>query len=296
MPCYPALALLLGCAMAAEGSWIRRGSRVLSIVAACVALITLSLFIYSRRFPTPGDISQALSHHPGAYTLSLGHMQDLTLLSFAYLRLPLLMAAIAFSFGAIAVWIWKGRRAFVPAALMMILFFHAARVAMAAFDPYLSSRPLAEEILKSPPGTLIIDHHYYTFSSIFFYTGQTALLRNGRFNNLEYGAAAPDAPNVFINDAQFKDLWLSPQRCYIVANENVVPALESLVGAEHLTLIMSSGGKALLSNYPIEIQAKGSSESTSSEPYDVSIRFRELIPGSATFLKFRHATYNEEAA
>ncbi len=32
MPCYPALALLLGAAMATESNWIRRGTRVLSVV------------------------------------------------------------------------------------------------------------------------------------------------------------------------------------------------------------------------------------------------------------------------
>ncbi len=63
---------------------------------------------------------------------------------------------------------------------MMVLFFQAARMAMVAFDPYFSSRPLAEAILHSPQGKLIIDHHYYAFSSVFFYTDRTALLLNGR--------------------------------------------------------------------------------------------------------------------
>jgi hypothetical protein len=117
---------------------------------------------------------------------------------------------------------------------MMILFFHAARLAMAVFDPFLSSRPLAEVLLKSPEGTLIVDHHYYTFSSIFFYMNRTALLRNGRFFNLEYGAYAPGAPDVFIDDSQFKSLWLKPERSYIVAKQNVVPQLEALVGAADL--------------------------------------------------------------
>ena len=36
MPCYPALALLLGSAMAMEGNWIRRGTRALSVLAACL--------------------------------------------------------------------------------------------------------------------------------------------------------------------------------------------------------------------------------------------------------------------
>jgi 4-amino-4-deoxy-L-arabinose transferase-like glycosyltransferase len=257
MPCYPALALLLGSAMAmetgTESNWIRSGTRVLSVVAACIGLVTLTLFFLTRHMPAPGDISQALSHHPGAYTLSLGHMQDLTLGSFAYLRTPLLVAAIAFCIGSLATWKLTAQPAFLATAFMMILFFHAARLAMAVFDPFLSSRPLAEAIMKSPPGTLIVDHHYYTFSSIFFYTNRTALLRNGRFNNLEYGAYAPGVPDVFINDSQFTNLWLKPERSYIVANQNVVPQLESLVGAEHLNLVAASGGKVVLTNDPIAV-------------------------------------------
>lgn len=251
MPCYPALALLLGSAMAMENTWVRRGTRVLAAIAALCAVATLSLYFITRHVPAPGDISQALSRHPGAYTLSLGHMQDLTVNSFAYLRFPLLLAALAFSIGAFASWKWTGKKAFLASAVMMVLFFHAARVAMAVFDPYLSSRPLAEAIEKSPPGRLIVDHHYYTFSSIFFYTNRTALLRNGRFNNLVYGSYAPGAPDVFVDDAQFKNLWLERERTYLVASQSAVPKLESLVGAEHLNLVVASGGKVLLTNDPI---------------------------------------------
>jgi len=251
MPCYPSLALLLGCAMAAGGAWIKRGTLALSVVAGLAGLATLTLFVLTRHMPAPGDISQALSQHPGAYKLSLGHMEDLTIASFAYLRPPLLLAAIAFCLGAAATWKLAGQRAFLAAALMMVLFFHAARLAMAVFDPFMSSKPLAEAIMKSPPGTLIIDRHYYFFSSIFFYTNRTALLRNGRFFNLEYGAYAPGAPDVFIDDAQFKNLWLKDQRSYIVARQNVVPQLESLVGAGKLNLVSASGGKVVLTNHPI---------------------------------------------
>ena len=253
MPCYPAIALLLGSAMVTGGEWIRRGTRVLAVIAASAGLITLSLFFLARNLPAPGDISQALSQHPGAYKLSLGHMQDLTLASFAYLRTPLLVAAIAFCLGALAAWKLNGQRVFLAAALMMIIFFHAARMAMAVFDPFMSSRPLAEAIQRSPEGTLIIDHHYYTFSSIFFYTNRTALLRNGRFFNLEYGAYAPGAPDIFIDNSQFKDVWLKPERSYIVAKQNVVPELQSLVGSEHLNLVASSGGKVVMTNHPIAI-------------------------------------------
>ncbi len=55
---------------------------------------------------------------------------------------------------------------------MMVLFFQAARLALIVFDPYLSSRPLAEALLRSPDGKLIVDKHYYAFSSVFFYTNR----------------------------------------------------------------------------------------------------------------------------
>jgi hypothetical protein len=251
MPCYPALALLLGSAMAAGGSWIRRGTYVLCGVAAAAAIVTLSLFFLVRHVPAPGDISSALSQHPSAYKLSLGHMEDLTIESFAYLRVPLLIAAGAFLVGAVGAFRSAGLRAFLSAALMMVLFFHAARLAMVVFDPYLSSRPLAEALLRAPEGKLISGRAYYTFSSIFFYTNRTALILNGRFNNLEYGSYAPGAPSVFIEDAQFKELWLQPERYYLVALDSGVPALENLVGRDKLNLVASSGGKSILTNHPL---------------------------------------------
>ena len=76
-------------------------------------------------------------------------MQDLTLASFAYLRTALMVSSLLSVRGAVAVWRFIGKKAHLAAALMMVLFFHAARLAMAVFDPYMSSRPLAEAILKS---------------------------------------------------------------------------------------------------------------------------------------------------
>jgi 4-amino-4-deoxy-L-arabinose transferase-like glycosyltransferase len=251
MPCYPALALLLGSAMVTDSKWLRRGTTALSLVAACAAIAAIVVLALSWGMPAPGDISSALSQHPGAYKLSMGHIEDLTLRSFAYLRLPLALAAIAFIAGSIGMFKATVPRAVVAAALMMVLFFHAARLAMVAFNPYLSSRPLAEALEKSPQGTLIIDHHYYYFSSVFFYTNRSALLLNGRFMNLEYGSYAPGAPNVFIDDSQFKALWLKPERSYLVAKESALPRLQGLVGDAQLNVVTASGGKLLLTNHPL---------------------------------------------
>jgi 4-amino-4-deoxy-L-arabinose transferase-like glycosyltransferase len=250
MPCYPALALLIGSAMDTESPWVRHSTRVLGVIAALASLACFVIAFHVRSLPTPGDISNALSSHPSAYTLSLGHMLDLTFDSFAYLRLPLVLAGIAFFIGTLGNLLSKGVRAVMLSAVMMILFFHAARLALVVFDPFLSSGPLAEAYLKSAPGKLILDHHYYTFSSVVFYTGVDPLLLNGKFNNLEYGAAAPGAPPVFLNDEQFVKLWNGNDRYYLVGTNRAIERVESLVASSAVQTVIASGGKKLVTNNP----------------------------------------------
>ncbi len=252
MPCYPAMALLLGSAMAEGGDWIRRGTRALSVITGCAALACITIFFLVRNVPAPGDISSALGHHPGVYSLSLGHMMDLTFNSFAYLRLPLAVAAIALFGGALASFKWVDLRAFLAATLMMVLFYHAARLALVVFDPFLTSRPLAEALLKSPDGKLITEHNYWTFSSVTFYVNRESLTLNGRYFNLEYGSNAPGARDVFIDDARFRGLWYEPKRYYLLAFRADLGHLEDLVGRDHLDIVAASGGKLLLTNHPLE--------------------------------------------
>jgi 4-amino-4-deoxy-L-arabinose transferase-like glycosyltransferase len=263
MPCYPALALLLGSAMAAGGDWLRRGTRTLSIIAACLTLVIVAILIHLRGIPTPGDIASALSHHPKAYTLSLGHMQDLTLDSFAYLRLPLVVAGIAFLVGALGTFRAAAERAFLAGALMMILFCHAARLAMVVFDPYLSSRPLAAALQKAPEGTLITQGFYYQFSSVFFYSNRTGLLLTDKRANLEYGSNAPGAPQVFIVDSQFPNIWNEPRRFYLLTFEADLPRYVALVGSAQLNIVSMSGGKILLTNHPLTPSAPLASPASS---------------------------------
>ncbi len=251
MPAYPAMALLLGSAMLVESNWIKWGTRVLTVVSALCAAAVITILVLDRNVPTPGDIFNALTSHPGAYTLSLGHMEDLTLQSFAYLRAPLILAAIAFLIGAIGTFGAKAKRAYFAAALMMVVFFQAARVALITFDPYLSSRPLAEAILKAPDGKLIIDRFYYTYSSVAFYTDRPLLMLNGNVLNMSYGASAPDAPKVFIDDSQLKELWARPERYYLVTSHTQLSRLENVVGRDKLNIVAFSGGKFVFTNQPL---------------------------------------------
>jgi hypothetical protein len=256
MPCYPAFALLIGSGIAMNGKILRHGTRLLTVICSIAAVAAIAILFAVRHVPTPADISKALSSNPAAYTLSLGHMEDLTLKSFAYLRLPLALAAGSFLIGAIGTIRTASKKVYITIALMMVVFFHAARLAMIDFDPYLSSRPLVDVLEQSPRGDIIVDHHYYWFSSVFFYTNRTALLLNGRFNNLVYGSYAPNVPDVFLDDGQFRELWGRPERYYIFARNTAVGHLELLVGKNQLNLLEESGGKVLLTNHPISFSER----------------------------------------
>jgi len=164
--------------------------------------------------------------------------------------MPLALAALAALVGAAGIVLGRKRKrlAFYAVAFMMVLFFHAARLALVVFDPYLGSKPLADALVNAPPGKLIEADAYYAFSSVFFYTNRTALLWDGRAANLEYGSYAPGAPNVFIDDAMLKQLWCSNDRYYLLADEKDLPRVQRLVGASSVYAFKKSGGKCLVTN------------------------------------------------
>jgi hypothetical protein len=140
---------------------------------------------------------------------------------------------------------------YLAIALMMVLFIHASRVALVVFDPYLSSPSLASALTNAPDGTLIVNGPYYAFSSVFFYTGRSALLWNGRKDNLEYGSYAPKSPPVLIDDSQFQSLWNSGNRYFVLTETTEEPHLVNSAPADRLFLVAKSGGKSLYSNQPI---------------------------------------------
>ncbi len=256
LPCYAALALLIGSAVADPSPqiqpWLKSGRIALAAIASACALAVGWILTRVWNIPALGDISRALIQQPiEAYTLSLGHMGDLTLNSFAYLRAPLLLAGAAFLIGALLTL----RGSFAGAVVMMVLFVHAARMALVVFDPYLASRPLAEALNRAPRGTLILDNPYWEFSSVVFYAeayhGKRVLILNGRVNNLEYGSYAPDAPrDVFIDDAGFRQRWLSPDLYYICVEQPKVERLRQLVGGDAMHAVIESGGKFVFANRP----------------------------------------------
>ena len=259
MPIYPAVALLVGSVLSRDVgkacpavTLSAIGTRIVAIVFTGLFLVLAGILLTVWNEPATGSIASALTQHPDLYTLSLGHMGDLTLSAFAYLKLPLAVAAIAFGAGAVGLFAARNTvtRAALLLALAMIVFFQAARIALVRFEDYLGSYPLAQALNQSPPGELIEANAYYAFSSVFFYTGRTALLWNGRKNNLEYGSYAPGAPNVFIDDSELVRRWKEATRYYLLAYGSELPHLKELVEASSLYIVKENAGNYLLTNHP----------------------------------------------
>jgi 4-amino-4-deoxy-L-arabinose transferase-like glycosyltransferase len=250
MPIYPALALLIGCVLRDGGRFRAASTKALIGICGLLGLLLFGLLLAVYPLNPAVDISQALKQNPELYTLSLGHMGDLTLRAFAFLKLPLLLAAVAFALAATGLALWRRNihRVVAVVALSMILFFQASRIALIRFDAYLSSWPLARALQQYGGGTLIEADAYYAFSSVFFYTNRKALLWNGRRDNLEYGSYAPDAPRVFIDDNDLVRLWGGPKLCYLLAFESDLPRLRVLLGSGSLYAVAANSGNILLSN------------------------------------------------
>jgi hypothetical protein len=253
MPIYPALALLVGAVLSSGHQWVPIGTRALLTFFGILSIALSTVMLRVWRQPAAGDIAGALTQHSELYTLSLGHIRDLTLHAFAYLKAPLGLAAFAFAAGALGLIASRSnvRRTVLIVAATMIVFSHAARVALVRFEDYLGSYPLAQSLQQNPPGQVIEADAYYAFSSVFFYTGRSALLLNGRENNLEYGSYAPGAPDVFIDDARFVSLWNEPERYYLLTYGTDLPRLERLVGPANLRIVKKNSDNYLLTNHPL---------------------------------------------
>lgn len=249
MPCYPALALLLGSALDDRRFDLKWSKRTAGVIAAMAAIAGCVVLWIVRDITPTGDITNAMNNNIS--TLSLGKAQDLTIESLAWLRPPLLLAICAFFVGAVGAW-WKtGRYAVAALALMMLMFFNAARWAMVTLNPHFGSRSLAEALKTSPPGELIVDDQYYSFSSVFFYANRRARLLNGRKMNLEYGSYAPGAPDVFINDQSLQSQWGLNERLYLTAADSALPRLISLLGETQMYVVSVASGKYLFTNHPL---------------------------------------------
>ena len=260
----PGIALILGSWLAREsesayGSDIARSGRISStvylVVGILLSAVTLTLAIISHA-PDPNmELADLLNKNPDAYVLSLGHFLDLTGAAMSLFRWPLIGTAVAFFFGSGLNWLLRRRGSIVAAnivlALSMCLFIECAHVALGVFAPVLGSKPLATAInlhLK-PADEIISDGEFSNTSSIAFYTRRQLLIYNGRINGLWFGSLFPDAPPIFLDDADLAQRWPGPTRLYFVTGDDKKLAMLQHLGPTFE--LAHSGGKTVFTNRPV---------------------------------------------
>jgi 4-amino-4-deoxy-L-arabinose transferase-like glycosyltransferase len=199
--------------------WITFAHAAFTIIGAVIA-VTLAYGLWaSRHLPFVPDIGELLAHRGvGNYTLSMSALFDLTGSSFAALRLPAILATLAFLVGPTAAWFLRSKNRHVAAtttiALTSALFFLAAQVAFARFAPMLSSKSFAETIQHleatqsiSRQNEVLIYGDQAFGSSIPFYLGRDVSLVDGRSTSMLFGGTFPDAPPIFLTPHDLLTNW-----------------------------------------------------------------------------------------
>ncbi len=222
----------------------------------------------SRDLPFVPDIGTLLAHRAvGDYTLSMSHLFDLTGPSFAALRLPAVLAAVVLLIGPAAGWLLRLQKkhlaATVSLALTMTVFFIAAHIAFARFEPMLSSKQLADTIMKdgTPNDTFIIYGEQSSGSSVIFYTHnyfdrRPALLvlpRCGQHDEgttLLWGSCYPDAPDIFLSDEKLAVSWGTGERKWLFAEDPDRDKVEQVL-AGRLYEVQTIADKTLWTDRPV---------------------------------------------
>jgi 4-amino-4-deoxy-L-arabinose transferase-like glycosyltransferase len=256
---WPAVALLLavGLARAEQTShrWLVGIHGVLALIGAVAAVVLASLMWASREVAGGTDISSLLSRHDTSfYRVSMATLLDLTPRAFAALRAPATAAAVLLLVGTLmSCWLRRQGRhwpATMTLALMMTGFCHAANLAFQVFEPRLSSRPLADLVRGRllAGDRLVVYGEFEQACSFSFYTDQAAWIYNGRYNGLEFGSHFPDAPDIFLDDRRFAELWQGKDRVFLfVPPEQRTAALARLPAGARL--VAEVGGKTLFGNH-----------------------------------------------
>ena len=260
---WPAVALLtgLGLARAEErrDTWLPRFQTLLAVTGVLTAGVLVTLVWVSRDIPATVDLSRLLTTHPtDFYRVAMGNLFDLTPQAFAALRVPAVGAALAVSIGFSAAW-WLRKRGgtWAPnlaAAFAMLAFVHSANVAFAAFEPRMSSRPLADELLRwlQPSDRLVIYGEFDAASSLGFYAHRQALIYNGRYNGLEFGSHLRNAPPIFLTDREFPGVWEGSARVFLFVPPDQRQEALARLPLDRAYLVAEKGGKALFVNRPLE--------------------------------------------
>jgi 4-amino-4-deoxy-L-arabinose transferase-like glycosyltransferase len=266
LPALPPLALLIGGWLERESnspaeSPARRTGRRFVTAVFCVGavcfLIAETLFFSAKPLPPGTEISDVLTDRPGTYTLSLGHLSDLTARSLGIFRTPLWEIGAVLLIGTGLSWWFRRRgspyRGNLAMAAMMIGVLFCVHQAFVIFSPEISSKPLALAIQREyKPGEVIVLNGEYAWgSTLNYYTGVQVHLINTKRNDLWFGSLFPDAPAIFEDNASFAKMWNGSERVYLFTKE--FNEEKALAGIDPTTvfLLAREGNKLVLTNRPV---------------------------------------------
>jgi len=283
-PAYFSLLLLTAGALGSieeapeAGRWINARSKWLfgahvafAVVGVAIAIALGSGLWASRNLPYVSDIGTLLAHRGvGNYSLASSHFFDLTGPSFAALRLPAALAAVALLVGPlVALYLRKRGHSFestVSVAFTGAVFLIAAHIAFVRFGPMLSSRAMADTVnrLASPGDQLIIYGDQADGSSVIFYTHRQALLVHGSSSyftpnqgshgefgsSMIWGSCYPDAPHIFLSDNDLLPMWGSGSRKFLFVSGDYHDHVETLL-AGHLYKLQELSDKTLYTDRPM---------------------------------------------
>jgi 4-amino-4-deoxy-L-arabinose transferase-like glycosyltransferase len=234
----------------------------LTIISVTIASVLGYGLWTARHLAFVPDIGSVLAHRSVAgYTLSMSHLFDLTGSSFAALRLPATLAALAVALGPALAWRLHRRHphtAILTVATTSAIFLIAAHLALLRFAPMLSSQTFAATItslerthaISADNDVLILGDQSFG-SSIPFYLHRQVKLVDGRSTSMLFGSTFPDAPPIFLTHDDLLAQWgVGPRKLLFVPLERRSEA-DHLLGP-HTILLQETSGKALYTDRPLD--------------------------------------------
>ena len=261
-PAYLPLLILIAGALArveeahTDRKWIAGAHGLLAVLGLAIAVVLGVGLWSSRDLPYIADIGTVLARRSiGNYTLSMSHFFDLTGESFAALRLPALIAAIAMLVGPLVALMLRLRKrdwaATWAMAATLAAFLVAAHIALDRFEPYLSSKHIADALnaqhVEDDQVAMYGDHS--AGSSLFFYTKREVVLVNGNSTNMWFGSTFPDAPRIFIDDAGLRARWQKSDPFYLFVEKSRYPQADAALAGLPRREFMRTGDKVVWTNH-----------------------------------------------
>jgi len=233
--------------------WLRISAGALAVIGLAASATLLTLLWQSRHLPFEPDIGNVLAkHNMDTDTLSTSHMLDLSYASFAALRLPAALAAVALMAAPLLSFLLRIRRRYYAATWAlgagMAVFLVAAHIALGRFGPYLSSKDLAQEIAARahPQDRMMIYGDQAFGSSLLFYLQRPIDLVEGRTTSMWFGSTFPDAPKIYLSNADLQHEWAGTERVFLFVPPHLKTKVDQLLPSKFV--VAAASGKYIYSN------------------------------------------------